>query len=49
VGFALALQYLTPGAVAVAFFGEEAMNQGMLMEALNLAAVWKLPVFFACK
>lgn len=48
-GFALANQYLRPGAVAVAFFGEGAMNQGMLMESLNLAAVWGLPVLFVCK
>jgi pyruvate dehydrogenase E1 component alpha subunit len=48
-GFALAAQYLRPGAVAVAFFGEGAMNQGMLMEALNLAAAWKLPALFVCK
>jgi len=48
-GFALAVQYLHPGAVAVAFFGEGAMNQGMLMESLNLAAVWRLPVVFVCK
>jgi len=25
------------------------MNQGMLMESMNLAAVWKLPVLFICK
>jgi TPP-dependent pyruvate/acetoin dehydrogenase alpha subunit len=49
VGFALAAQHLHPGAVAVAFFGEGAMNQGMLMESLNLAAAWKLPVLFVCK
>jgi pyruvate dehydrogenase E1 component alpha subunit len=49
VGFALAAQYLREGTVAVAFFGEGAMNQGMLMESLNLAAVWKLPVLFVCK
>ena len=48
-GFALAAQYLNPGAIAVAFFGEGAMNQGMLMESLNLAAVWQLPVIFVCK
>lgn len=48
-GFALAHQHLRPGKVAVAFFGEGAMNQGMLMEALNLAAVWELPVLFVCR
>jgi TPP-dependent pyruvate/acetoin dehydrogenase alpha subunit len=48
-GFALAAQYLRPGAIAVAFFGEGAMNQGMLMESMNLASVWNLPVLFVCK
>jgi TPP-dependent pyruvate/acetoin dehydrogenase alpha subunit len=49
VGFALAAQQLRPETVAVAFFGEGAMNQGMLMESLNLAVAWKLPVLFVCK
>lgn len=49
VGFALAAQQLRPETVAVAFFGEGAMNQGMLMESLNLAVIWKLPVLFVCK
>jgi acetoin:2,6-dichlorophenolindophenol oxidoreductase subunit alpha len=48
-GFALAAKMLRPGSVAVAFFGEGAMNQGMLLEALNLAIVWDLPVLFVCK
>jgi TPP-dependent pyruvate/acetoin dehydrogenase alpha subunit len=48
-GFALSAQYLRPGAIAVAFFGEGAMNQGMLMESMNLASTWKLPVLFVCK
>lgn len=48
-GFALSAQYLRPGAIAVAFFGEGAMNQGMLMESMNLASVWSLPVLFVCK
>jgi TPP-dependent pyruvate/acetoin dehydrogenase alpha subunit len=48
-GFALAAQALRRGTVAVAFFGDGAMNQGMLMESMNLAAVWKLPVLFVCK
>ena len=48
-GFALAAQQLRPGRVAVAFFGEGAMNEGALLEAMNLAAVWRLPVVFVCK
>jgi TPP-dependent pyruvate/acetoin dehydrogenase alpha subunit len=48
-GFALAAQYLRPGTLSVAFFGDGAMNQGMLLESLNLAAAWKLPVLFVCK
>jgi len=48
-GFALAHQHLRPDRVAVAFFGEGAMNQGMLLEALNLAGCWQLPVVFVCK
>ena len=48
-GFALAAQYLRPGAVSIGFFGDGAINQGMLLESLNLAAVWKLPVLFVCK
>jgi pyruvate dehydrogenase E1 component alpha subunit len=48
-GFALSAKYTNPGSIAVSFFGEAAMNQGMLMESLNLASVWKLPVLFVCK
>jgi pyruvate dehydrogenase E1 component alpha subunit len=48
-GFALAAQYLRPGSAAVAFFGEGSMNQGMMMEAMNLSVVWNLPVLFVCK
>jgi pyruvate dehydrogenase E1 component alpha subunit len=48
-GFALAAQYLRPGSLAVAFFGEGAANQGMMLETFNLAAVWHLPVIFMCK
>lgn len=49
VGFALAAQMLRPGTLVVAFFGEGATNQGMLLEAFNLASAWKLPVIFVCK
>ncbi|MFX0148696.1 MAG: thiamine pyrophosphate-dependent dehydrogenase E1 component subunit alpha [Candidatus Hodarchaeota archaeon] len=48
-GFALALNYKKQTNIAVAFFGEGAMNQGMMLESMNLASVWKLPVLFVCK
>lgn len=48
-GFALAAVHLRPGTACVAFFGEGAMNQGMMLEAMNLAVVWRLPVLFVCK
>jgi len=48
-GFGLAAQMLRPGTVSIAFFGEGATSEGMLMEAMNLAVVWKLPVIFVCK
>jgi len=35
--------------IAVAFFGDGATNIGAFHEALNLAAVWKLPVVFVCE
>jgi acetoin:2,6-dichlorophenolindophenol oxidoreductase subunit alpha len=48
-GFALSAQYLETGGVAIAFFGEGAINQGMLLESFNLAVIWRLPVVFVCK
>jgi len=48
-GFAMAATRLRHGKAAVAFFGEGAANQGQLLESLNLAAAWKLPVLFVCK
>lgn len=48
-GFAIGTQQLRPGGVAVAFFGEGASNQGMMLEAWNLAVAWRLPVLFVCK
>jgi pyruvate dehydrogenase E1 component alpha subunit len=47
-GFALANRRLRPGAIAVAFTGTGAMNQGMALETLNLAVAWDLPLFIVC-
>lgn len=41
--------YLGRDTVTVAFFGDGAANQGVLLEAMNLAAVWKAPVIFVCE
>ncbi len=45
-GMALAHQYLNEPRIAACFFGEGATNIGMFHEALNMAAVWKLPVVY---
>lgn len=37
------------GAVAVAFFGDGAVNNGAFHEALNMASIWKLPTLFICE
>ena len=49
LGSALAHQVLRRDAVAVAFFGDGAMAEGLLHECLNLAVLWKLPVLFVCE
>jgi len=48
-GAALAAKYRGTRAVSVAFFGDGGANQGVFHEALNLAAVWKLPMVFVCE
>ncbi len=45
-GAALSAKTLKTGAVAVAFGGDGASNQGTTAEAMNLASVWRLPVIF---
>ncbi|MEM0478442.1 MAG: thiamine pyrophosphate-dependent dehydrogenase E1 component subunit alpha [Candidatus Caldarchaeum sp.] len=49
VGVGLAFKYRERRNVATVFFGDGAVNTGAFHEALNLAAVWKLPVLFVCE
>jgi TPP-dependent pyruvate/acetoin dehydrogenase alpha subunit len=48
-GAALAMQLQQKDRIALAFFGEGAVNQGVFMETLNLIAIWKLPVILVCE
>ena len=48
-GAALRAQYKGDGDVTVCFFGDGTTNIGAFHEALNFAAVWKLPVIFVCE
>jgi len=48
-GLALAAQIRGEKRVTVAYFGDGAANIGAFHEALNMAAVWKLPVLFVCQ
>src|SRR5262245_9641667 len=48
-GAATAARLRGTGGVVVAFFGDGAVGQGMFHEAVNLAAVWDLPVVFFCE
>jgi acetoin:2,6-dichlorophenolindophenol oxidoreductase subunit alpha len=49
VGAAYSSQVLGDGRVAVAFFGEGAVAEGVFHEAMNLAALWRLPMIFVCE
>ena len=49
VGAALAAQLDGNGCVSVGFFGDGGANQGVVAEALNLAAIWKLPLLLVCE
>ncbi len=48
-GSALASQMLGSGRVTICFFGDGALNEGILHEVSNLAAIWRLPCVFLCE
>jgi pyruvate dehydrogenase E1 component alpha subunit len=48
-GAAFSAQRLGTGQVAVCFFGEGALGQGLLYEVMNLAQLWALPVLYVCE
>jgi TPP-dependent pyruvate/acetoin dehydrogenase alpha subunit len=48
-GAALSARMRGSEQVAVCFFGEGALGQGMLYEVMNMAALWKLPVVYVCE
>jgi TPP-dependent pyruvate/acetoin dehydrogenase alpha subunit len=48
-GAAFSAKHLKNGRVAVCFFGEGALGQGLLYEELNIAQLWKLPVIYVCE
>jgi pyruvate dehydrogenase E1 component alpha subunit len=49
VGLAFAIRYRDEDRVTLCFFGDGAINQGAFHEALNLAALYKLPIVFICE
>lgn len=48
-GAALTAKRLNAGNIAIAFFGDGGANEGILFEAMNLAAIWSLPLLFVCE
>jgi pyruvate dehydrogenase E1 component alpha subunit len=48
-GAALSAKKRGSGQVAVCFFGDGALGQGVLYEVMNMASLWKLPVVYVCE
>ena len=49
VGAALASKFRGLDQVAVSFFGDGSLNQGVLFEVMNIASIWNLPIIFVCE
>ncbi|OGN01585.1 MAG: hypothetical protein A3I26_00415 [Candidatus Yanofskybacteria bacterium RIFCSPLOWO2_02_FULL_43_10] len=49
VGGAFREKYMNTDKIAVVFFGDGAVDEGVFWESLNLACLWKLPVLFVCE
>nr|WP_153323207.1 thiamine pyrophosphate-dependent dehydrogenase E1 component subunit alpha [Sinorhizobium meliloti] len=48
IGAGLSSRHLKQDSVSIAFFGDGAMQQGILYESMNMASLWSLPVLFVC-
>ena len=48
-GAAFTAKYRGTDQVAVCFFGEGALGQGLVYEVMNMAALWQLPVVYVCE
>lgn len=48
-GAAFSAKMRKSGQVAVTFFGEGALGQGLVYEVMNMASLWKLPVLYVCE
>jgi pyruvate dehydrogenase E1 component alpha subunit len=48
-GAAMSAQLQKTGSVAICFFGDGALNEGLLLESMNMAAIWRLPLIYVCE
>lgn len=48
-GYSLGQTFKSINSITVVFFGDGAINQGVVMESMNMAAIYKLPILFVCE